>query len=170
MPLPLETERLIIREFTEDDADAFHATAGDPEVMGRIPCGPSPTVKETGRKIAKIIKCYEEWGCCMWALILRETGEMVGDCGLMPVEGKGPEIELTYDIARKHWGKGYATEASIACLHYGLEEMELDRIIAITFPDHFASMRIMEKAGMKRVGLKTYYSQEMVEYEKWKDL
>lgn len=166
MPLPLETNRLFIREFTEDDAKAFHATLGDPKVMGRIPGGPSSSVKETRKKIKKIIKYYQKWGCCMWALILKESGEMIGDCGLMPVEGKGPEIELTYDIALVHWGKGYATESSIECLRYGLEEMKLKRIIAITFPDHIASMRVMEKAGMSRIQNKCYYNQEMAVYEK----
>ena len=166
MPLPLETNRLFIREFTENDAEAFHATLGDPKVMGRIPGGPSSSVEETRKKIQKIIKYYQKWGCCMWALILKESGEMIGDCGLMPVEGKGPEIELTYDIALVHWGKGYATESSIECLRYGLEEMNLKRIIAITFPDHIASMRVMEKAGMSRIQNKCYYNQEMAVYEK----
>lgn len=165
MQLPITTKRLIIREFTEADAKAFHLTMGDPEVMGRIPGGVSSSVGETRNKIRKIMKCYQAWGCCMWAIILRKNGEMIGDCGLMPVEGKGPEIELTYDIAKEYWNQGYATEASKACLQFGLEEMGFKRIIAITFPDHAVSMRVMEKAGMSSSGKSNYYGQEMVIYE-----
>jgi len=169
MPLPLETERLIIRPFTLEDAGAFHFILGDPEVMKDIPSGTSASVDETRERLRKIIKGYETWGFCLWALVNRRTGEMVGNCGLIPVEGKGPEVEVSYDIARKHWGKGYATEAARACLRYGLEELGLEEIIAMTFPHHRASQRVMEKAGMVYRENKRFYGQEMVVYSLGKD-
>lgn len=112
----------------------------------------------------KIMKYQEEHGLSMWAIIEKETGRVIGDCGLILVEGKGPEIELTYDIAWDAWGKGYATEAGRECLRYGFEELGLDRIIAITYPSHAASRRVMEKCGMRYEGCREYYGHEMVVY------
>ncbi len=118
----------------------------------------------TREKISKIMKYQEEHGLSMWAIIDRVTGRVIGDCGLILVEGKGPEIELTYDLAREVWGKGYATEAGRECLRYGFEELGLERIIAITYPSHSASRRVMEKCGMHYEGNKEYYGHEMVVY------
>ena len=86
------------------------------------------------------------------------------------VEGKGPEVELGYDIARKHWGKGYATEAGAACLRYGFKEAELDRIISLTHPENIASQRVLEKLGFAYVGMKEYYGVELRYYELLKEV
>ena len=87
--------------------------------MQRIPGGPTQTLEETQRRLAKIIEHQEKHGFSLWALIHKETGNLIGDCGLILVEGRGPEIEISYDIAYKFWGRGYATEAARECLGVG---------------------------------------------------
>jgi RimJ/RimL family protein N-acetyltransferase len=164
MPFPLITKRLIVRPFRLSDDDAFHTVLGDPEVMKDIPGGPSPSVPATRSKLRRIIEMQDRYGLSMWALIERESNTIIGDCGLMLVEGKGPEIELTYDIAREKWGEGFATEAAHVCLKYGFEELDLEEIIAITYPHHQASRRVMEKAGMTYRRVHRYYDRDMVVY------
>ena len=89
-----------------------------------------------------------------------------GDCGLFLVEGRGPEVEVAYHFGKEWWGHGYATEAASACLAYGFRECGLEEIIAISYPQHTASRRVMEKSGMKYVGTARYYEIDVVKYSK----
>ena len=76
----------------------------------------------------------------------------------------GPEVEIAYYIVRDHWGQGYATEASRACLDHGFADLGLDRIIGLAWPDNPASLRVMEKSGMTYEGMHTYDGREMARY------
>lgn len=98
-----------------------------------------------------------ERGYAMWAVDAKETSGFVGQCGLFPAEGKGPEIELAYHFDKAWWRKGYATEAAVAVLAQGLCPIGLERIIAVVMPANIASCRVVEKAGMRFEGLATYY-------------
>jgi ribosomal-protein-alanine N-acetyltransferase len=147
-----------------EDAGELHRIFGDPEVMCRIPSGPSKNLEETKKRLNRIIQGHRERGYGLWAVIRREDGELIGNCGIIPVEGVGPEVELSYDFRRESWGKGYATEAARVCLRFGLEDLGFRRIIAITYPDHLASRRVMEKAGMHLQGAGRYYKHDMVVY------
>jgi ribosomal-protein-alanine N-acetyltransferase len=160
----LETNRLFIRPFLRRDARALHKIFGDVRVMERIPSGPSRTLEETQRRLDKIMEWQEQYGFSLWALEHKDDGTLIGDCGLIPVEGHGPEIELSYDIAYKFWGRGYATEAAQACLRYGFEKLKLNRIIALTYADHIASLRVMHKIGMTYEKSVHLYDRDLVQY------
>ena len=164
MSFTLETDRLYIPPFKSEDAVELHRIFGDPEVMKRIPGGPSKSVEDTGRRLERIMDHQREHGFSLWALIRKEDGKLAGDCGLILVEGLGPDVELSYDIAREFWGMGYATEAARECLRYGLEDLGLERIIGLTYEDHFASRRIMEKIGMSFEGIVRRYDRDLVQY------
>lgn len=165
-PLPLETERLRIRPFSLDDVEAHHSRiAGDAEVMRVSPRGASPSVERTREAVERYIADQREHGFSLWAVDERDTREYVGCCGLSLVEGRGPDVEVAYRFARDRWGKGYATECTRACLAYGLGELGLPRIVAMTAPDHAASRRVMEKSGMRFVGPATFYGLDLVLYE-----
>ena len=164
MGFPLETKRLYIRPFCAEDAEELHKVFGDARVMERIPGGPSPTLQETQRRLAKIIAHQETHGFSLWALIDKERGLLLGDCGLILVEGRGPEIELSYDIAYEFWGRGYATEAARECLRFGFENLKLNRIIALTYANHTASRRVIEKIGMTYEKTGHYYDRDLVQY------
>ena len=164
MEFPLETARLLIRPIRPEDAEQLHAVYGDPDVMRWIPSGPADSLETTRRRVARYIDEQDRSGFSLWAVIERASGRVIGDCGLFPVEGRGPEVELAYRLGRSAWGRGYATEAAATCLRYGCERLGLDRIIAITDPDHTASRRVIEKLGMSYDGTRKFYGREMVQY------
>lgn len=167
MPLPLETRRLVIRSFTPQDAALLHERVfGDPEAMRYIPRGASPSVERTRASIERFIRHEREHGFGLWAVELKDTGELIGDCGLFLVEGSGPEVEVAYHFGKAWWGRGIATEAASASLAFGLGEAGLREIIAICFPDHIASRRVMEKCGMRFAGPARYYDLDLVKYVK----
>jgi RimJ/RimL family protein N-acetyltransferase len=167
VPLPIETKRLVIRSFTPQDAPALHDRVfGDPDAMRFIPRGASPSVERTRASIERFISHERQHGFGLWAVDLKETGNLIGDCGLFLVEGRGPEVEVAYHFGKDWWGHGYATEAASACLAYGFRECGLEEIIAISYPQHTASRRVMEKSGMKYVGTARYYEIDVVKYSK----
>ena len=167
MPLPIETARLVIRSFTLQDDQALHERVfGDDEVMRFIPRGASPSVERTRAAIERLLRHEREQGFGLWGVELKESGELIGDCGLFLVQGIGPEVEVAYHFGRQWWGQGYATEAASACLRFGFRECGLTEIIAICFPEHVASRRVMEKAGMRYVGPARYYELDLVKYVK----
>jgi ribosomal-protein-alanine N-acetyltransferase len=166
MPIPLVTERLRIRPFTLDDAEAMYRVWGDPEVMRYIPREPAKSVDEIRERLERTLATPRERGMGVWAITRRDDDAAIGVAALVAVEGKGPEIEVAYHLARDAWGKGYATEAAAACVRYGFDEIGLERITGLTFPANIASQRVLEKIGMKRLGLTSrFYQMEMLEFE-----
>jgi [ribosomal protein S5]-alanine N-acetyltransferase len=161
---PLETERLRIRPLEASDLDAFHGVFGNAEVMRWIPDGPSQDIEQSRARLTALIEQQQASGFSLWAVIERSSGEYVGDCGLMPLEGTGPEIELAYHLDRSRWGRGYVSEAAAECIRYGLDDLNLDEIIAVTHPDHFTSRRILEKIGMTFDGVTHNYGRRMARY------
>ena len=165
----METPRLRIRSFTPQDAPALHERVfGDPIAMKFIPRGASPSLDRTRTSVERFMRHEQERGFSLWVVELRETGELIGDCGLFAVQGVGPEVELAYHFGQRWWNHGYATEAAVKCLAYGFSDCGLSEIIAICFPEHIASRRVMEKAGMKYVGPARYYDLDLVKYVKTK--
>jgi len=143
----LETERLIIRESVTDDAQDLFEMDSDPVVQRYTGDVMPASVSETADRIANY-KDYKKYGYGRWTTILKETNEIIGWCGLKYLEDIN-ETDLGYRWKQKHWGKGYATEASMACLKYGFEELNLPQIVAQVLEDNGASIRVLEKVGMK---------------------
>lgn len=161
----LTTDRLEIRPFQESDLDGLFRMYGDEETMRYSGgSGGAHTREETAGSLARLMEHQDRHGFSLYALIDRERDEFVGECGMVYVEFTGPEVEVVYYIVRDHWGKGYATEATTACLAYGLDDLGMNRIIGIAWPDNPASLRVMEKSGMTYEGVDTYYGREMVRY------
>lgn len=99
-----------------------------------------------------------ERGFAVWAVDAKDTGGFIGQCGLYPIEGTGPEIEIAYHYTKASWGRGYATEAAIAVLGYAFGPLRLDRVIALVMEQNLGSRRVVEKAGMRFEGTATYYN------------
>ncbi len=153
----LETARLVIRSVEIGDASGMLRVFGDPEVRRYLPAGPDPTLERMRAGVDRRMAIERDRGYGLWTVERKDTGEIIGDCGLIPVEGEGPEVEIAYHYAHDVWGRGYGTEAAIACLGHGLGGVRLERIIAICLPDNVGSWRVMEKAGMRYEGLASYY-------------
>ena len=151
MQVFLETERLVLRRFTEADVDHLFDLDSDPEVM-RFLTGGKPTPREVIRNetLPRILHYYERFeGFGFWAAIERSTGAFLGWFEFRPPEGSGPdEAELGYRLRRSAWGKGYATEGSRALIRKGFTELGVQRVVAETMAVNIASRRVMENAGL----------------------
>ena len=168
MPLPLATERLVIRPYREDDATALHEVFGSPEVMKWTPSPPSKDVAETAQRLARTMAftARQPAGMGLWALERKDTSEFLGQVGLFPVEGKGPEVEVAYELAPRVWGHGYATEAARSLIAYGFGELGLRRIVALILPDNARSRNVASKCGLTLEGPGRFYSLDLVVYSR----
>jgi [ribosomal protein S5]-alanine N-acetyltransferase len=150
----ITTERLALRPLRPDDAPALHAIYADPKVAFWI--GPH-TPADVEEEIASHVATYATHGYGLLAVEDRATGALIGDCGLQPFEHHGPEVELGYDFAPSAWGRGLATEAARAVMAHAFGALGLDRVIAVVKPANVASQRVLEKAGLERVGERRAY-------------
>jgi len=166
MPLPLRTERVVIRPYREDDATGLHEVFGSPEVMKWTPSPPSKDVAETAQRLARAMAftARQPPGMGLWALELNDTSEFLGQVGLFPVEGKGPEVEVAYELAPRVWGHGYATEATRALVAYGFGELGLRRIVALILPDNARSRNVASKCGLVLEGPGRFYGLDLLVY------
>ena len=165
-PLPIETPRLRIRSLTAGDADGLHRVFGDPQAMRYVgPTGRARTRTQTAESVARYMAGEREHGFGLWAVDRRSDGRMIGLCGLTPVEGVGPDVEVVYVLERPAWGRGYATEMARACLDTGFGCFGLDRVIALAYPMNAASIQVMRKAGMRPAGTMHAHGHELVCYE-----
>jgi [ribosomal protein S5]-alanine N-acetyltransferase len=163
--LPVETERLRLRDLIESDAEALHAIYGDAETMRYIGATGRPASDPTAtrRTLASLLGHGRQHGFSLWAVEERHSQHLVGVAGLLLEDGHGPEIEAAYLFRRDRWGRGYATEALRAVLDIA-ESLGLDRVIALAYPENDASRRVMEKAGMVADGSVTAYGREMTRH------
>ncbi len=144
-----ETERLQLRHFHVDDAPAMERVFGDAEVMR---FGRGPQSHEWVRTwLEKRAEIYKQRGFGLWAVVVRETQQVIGYCGLSyfdDIAGQ-PETEVGYRLARASWGHGFATEAACAARDYALGTLGLTRLIAIIDPRNIASVKVAEKTGLR---------------------
>jgi ribosomal-protein-alanine N-acetyltransferase len=143
----LETERLILRTLTLADVDDVARTFCDAENMRFF-----PRVFERCDVVTWIernLKRYESDGIGMWAVILKETGHLIGDCGLALQQVDGiVETEIGYHFERAQQGRGYATEAARGCRDYGLQVLHRKRLISLIRAENTPSRRVAERNGM----------------------
>ena len=145
----LETERLYLREMNQADFDALCNILQDEDTMyayeGAFSDG---EVQEwLDRQIAR----YQKWNFGLWAVILKETDEMIGQCGLTMQPWKDMEVlEIGYLFNRLYWHKGYATEAAKGCKTYAFETLKADEVCSIIRDTNVASQNVAIRNGMKR--------------------
>lgn len=158
----METERLIIRRITRKDIDALLGIKGKPEVMYAWEHG--FTQKDVRKWINRQLSRYRKDGFGYFAVILKESGVLIGQAGLLKSTINGNEaVELGYIFDNKHWHNGYGTEAAYACLGYAFEQLGLKTVCCSIRPENEASIRVAEKLGMTLCGRHTviYNEKEM---------
>jgi ribosomal-protein-alanine N-acetyltransferase len=151
MKVYVETDRLLMREFTEDDAPGLFALDSDPEVHKYLGNMTVKTIEESRDIIRFIRKQYEENGIGRWAVIDKATGDFIGWSGLKYEKNlrRGMEYyDVGYRLRRQYWGQGIATETAIESLKYGFGEMGVEEICAAAHVDNAASNRVLQKIGM----------------------
>jgi RimJ/RimL family protein N-acetyltransferase len=148
VPPMLLTPRLELRAFRPDDLDSLAAIYADPEVMRYIRGGVAEGPRTREQTAASMDAYAEEWtqrGYGVWAVVNRADGQLLGVCGFVD------RAEIGYIFGRASWGHGIATEAARACLWYGFEHLGYEEIGAGAKSENVASLRVLEKLGMRRI-------------------
>jgi ribosomal-protein-alanine N-acetyltransferase len=146
-----QTPRLTVRELTPGDVDALASMYADPEVMRYIGTGGARGRDDAARAIDRQRAVYADRGFGEWATVLRESGELVGLCGLIvwpDIEGT-EELEVAYLLARDLWGRGLGTEVAGAIRDWAVRELDRTRLVSCIYPEHTASIHVAQKIGMR---------------------
>lgn len=162
-----ETARLQHRAFTVEDAEAFHALNSNPEVM-RFTHEPLLASVDAARQAIANYPDFREIGFGRWACIFKETGEIIGFCGLKFLP-ELDEVDVGYRFLPQYWGRGLATEACLASLEFGFGTLSLDKIIGLVLSENTASIRVLEKAGMRADGKCVYGGVVALRYAKCRE-
>jgi len=151
MNVVIETPRLLLRTFTEDDAQLIYDLNLDPEVT-RYTHDPVKDLNHAKEILEKVIlPQYALYNHGRWAVHVKPGLEFIGWCGLK-YRAEENEIDLGYRFKREFWGKGYATEAAYASVRYGFEKLNMKRIVGRAEPENIASCIVLQKSGLRYIG------------------
>ena len=149
MKIITQTPRLIIREFNLDDAQAVY-DFNAPEVVNLYTgdAGRCESIEDAKNIITEIwLKEYQTIGFGRWAVVLKETGHIIGFCGFKQ-DSLINEVDIGYRFHPDYWGKSIATEANLACIEYAKKHMALDYVVGDAMRDNQASINVLRKLGM----------------------
>lgn len=161
----LETERLYLRKLNQDDYESLCKILQDEETMYAYEGAFSDA--EAHEWLDRQLARYEKWGFGLWAVVLKESGELIGQCGLTMQPWKEQEVlEIGYLFRREYWHKGYATEATRACKKYAFETLGADEVCSIIRDTNIASQKVAVRNGMsvKDTWTKHYRGVDMPHY------
>ena len=152
MNVVIETNRLLLRTFTSDDAQLIYELNADADVI-KYTQDPVKDIDHAKQILEQvIIPQYVLYNHGRWAVHTKNDLEFIGWCGLKFVpritNKYRHEIDLGYRFIKKSWGKGYATEAAHACIKYGFDKLKLERIVGRAMPENIGSLKVLEKCGM----------------------
>ena len=151
MNIILQTDRMLMRTFTIEDAPLIYELNLDPDVV-RYTLDPIIDIDHAKQVLEQsILPQYALYNYGRWAVHIKDGFEFIGWCGLKSRPERN-EIDLGYRFMQKVWGKGYATEAAYASIKYGFEKLNLTRIVGRAMPDNTNSIRVLEKCGMTYIG------------------
>jgi RimJ/RimL family protein N-acetyltransferase len=160
--LVLRTERQLLRRMTPDDAQGMFDLNADPEVLRYTFDDPFASLEAARAFLDDYQHVYDREGFARFAALDASTGAFLGWCGLR--RQPDGEVDLGYRYKRAAWGRGYATEAARVSLRFGFEDAGLHRIIARAHVDNAASIRIMQKIGMRFEASDTFADRPAVRY------
>lgn len=161
----LETERLYLRKLNQDDFESLCKILQDEETMYAYEGAFSDA--EAHEWLDRQLARYEKWGFGLWAVVLKASGELIGQCGLTMQPWKEQKVlEIGYLFRREYWHKGYATEATRACKKYAFETLGADEVCSIIRDTNIASQKVAVRNGMsvKDTWTKHYRGVDMPHY------
>lgn len=174
MKVILETDRLLLREYVEEDAEAFFKLNSDPEVLRFVPDKALLNVEQARQILVDHpIADYRKYGFGRGACILKSTGEQIGFAGLKYLEELG-KVDVAFRLMRTHWGLGLATEAALASVRFEFDKLRLKSaagrirrvrtIIGLVVPENMASVRVLEKTGLRYAEMVTFWGHQFSKY------
>lgn len=147
----IETERLALRQMTDDDLGALRKMLQDEDVMRYY--GHTYSDNEVAQWMARQQARYAQDCFGLWAAVLKASGEMIGQCGLTWQQwGEKRVLEIGYLFQKAYWHRGYATEAARTCKAHAFSELDAQRVYSIIHEDNTPSQRVAERNGMTEVG------------------
>jgi RimJ/RimL family protein N-acetyltransferase len=151
MTIQLETSRTILREFIINDLEDFHSLETDEDVVKYLTNYPKRNLEESKELLKQVIEQYGKFKTGRLAIIDKATKGFIGWCGIKFNSYKRHNYENFYDLGYrihpKYWGNGYATEASMACIKFGQNELEIQKINAIVNVQNTQSLKVISKVG-----------------------
>jgi RimJ/RimL family protein N-acetyltransferase len=148
----IETARLILRPWREEDRDALARMCADPNVMVDYPA--PQTRAESDARYSRYCDTFEKFGFCRWAVERRSDGKFLGYTGIIPSipdHPLAPDVEIGWRLIREAWGSGYASEAALASLRDGFVRCKLSTIYSFTALDNHRSQAVMRLIGLQRL-------------------
>lgn len=161
----LQTERLRLRLFTLADVPIMFELNSDPEIIKYAEATPTRDLQEARQRLEQgPLADYEKYGYGRFAVELKETGKVIGFCGIKYL----PEIDLPevgYRYLKEYWGRGIGTEAAMACVDFARDDLKIKKLIALIMPENTGSIKVAEKLGMSKGPLIHVYDVDAFQYE-----
>ncbi|MEG4146751.1 GNAT family protein [Microcoleus sp. Pol12B5] len=149
----IETERLLLRKITLNDATDMFEYACNPEVSEYTMWSTHTSIEDTKYFLKSITKMYKKRELVDWGIVHKAEKKFIGTCGFVEWSMTHSRAEIGYALSRRYWGEGYMSEAVNAVIEFGFREMFLNRIVARCEVNNIASARVMEKVGMQLEGI-----------------
>ena len=161
----LQTERLRLRLFTLADVPIMFELNSDPEIIKYAEATPTRDLPEARQRLEQgPLADYEKYGYGRFAVELKETGKVIGFCGIKYL----PEIDLPevgYRYLKEYWGRGIGTEAARVCVDFARDDLKIKKLVALILPENTGSIKIAEKLGMSKGPLIHVYDVDAFQYE-----
>ncbi|MDX8366904.1 GNAT family protein [Cytobacillus sp. IB215665] len=153
----IETDRLILRKVTKNDANEMLAYLSDEEVVKHIGLTPFQSLSDVWDEIEWYDSIIEEGTGIRWGITLKGNNKVIGSCGFLNMKSKHFRAEVGFELSKDFWGKGIASEALEGVINYGYRHFQLERIEALIEPANLPSQKLVERQGFTREGLLRSY-------------
>lgn len=161
----IETERLLLREVTKEDADSLMAYLSDEEVTRHMGLAPFVATEDALDEIGWYQSIFENGTGMRWGITLKDEDRVIGSCGFLNRSQKHHRAEIGFELSREYWGKGIAGEALRAVIGYGFSELNLNRIEALIEPANSPSQKLIERCGFLKEGLLRDYEYTLGKFD-----
>jgi len=153
----IETDRLILRQVTKDDAESILEYLSDKDVMKHYGLEPFKSTDEALDEISWYQSIFEKKTGIRWGITLKGQERVIGSCGFLNIVPQHCRSEVGFELSKEYWGKGIASEAFEAVIKYGFEKLNLQRIQALIEPPNISSKKLVERKGFIKEGLLRNY-------------
>lgn len=153
----IETDRLILRQVTKDDAESILEYLSDKDVMKHYGLEPFKSIDDALDEISWYQSIFEKKTGIRWGITLKGQDRVIGSCGFLNIFPQHYRSEVGFELSKEYWGKGIASEAFEAVIRYGFEKLNLQRIQALIEPPNISSQNLVERKGFIKEGLLRNY-------------